>query len=263
MVAVPRLMTTETRTPARMAGSARGSSTETSRRQPLMPMPSAASSVVCGICLNARSTSVWRAPQTFARRFRRGAGESAGQSPARCSDLRSPSSPGRIAPGPRFYAGFPRGRRVALQAREPGPTFARLLHDAVRYLIVGRLKPLDGVVDFIALAFEVTNLADDLMRLQLPFEIGRVVCTLAADQIVDLSQGETQLLSLENHTQAHSVCVAIEARIAFPARLDEAAALIIPQRAEANAVGPRHLADRQLRLSWNRCGVHVRVRRAA
>jgi hypothetical protein len=41
---------------------------------------------------------------------------------------------------------------------------------------VGRSKPLDGVVDFIALAFEVTNLADDLMRLQLPFEIGRVVC---------------------------------------------------------------------------------------
>ena len=53
-----------------------------------------------------------------------------------------------------------------------------------------RAKPLDGAIDLITLTFKVTNLADDLMRLQLLLEIRCLVCALAADQVVDFGQGE-------------------------------------------------------------------------
>jgi len=50
IVAVARLMTTESRMPPRMTGRASGSSTRKSRCIALMPMPSAASSIEAGTC---------------------------------------------------------------------------------------------------------------------------------------------------------------------------------------------------------------------
>ena len=92
----------------------------------------------------------------------------------------------------------------------------------------------------------MTNLADDLVRLQSLPEVGGLARALAADQVVDFGQGEAEPLSLKNRLQARLVSGAVETGIAFPARLDEAAILIKSKGALAHAVEPRHLADRQL-----------------
>src|SRR5208337_4236848 len=127
-------------------------------------------------------------------------------------------------------------------------------------MVVGRAEPLDGAIDLIALAFEVTNLADDLMRLQPLLEIRRLVSALPADQVVDFGQGEAELLSPQNHLHAHPISGAIEAGIAFSAWLDEAAILIKSKGAEADIVEPRHLVDRKFRLSRTGLGEHLPFR---
>jgi hypothetical protein len=122
-------------------------------------------------------------------------------------------------------------------------------------MVVSGSKPLDGAIDLVTSAFKVIDLLDNLLRSQLLLDIRRLGCALAADQGDNFGQGESELLSLKDHLHAHSISGAIEARIAFPAGLDEAATLVKPQGAEADATQLRHLADRQFRMSYFRFSV--------
>src|SRR6185437_4724282 len=111
-----------------------------------------------------------------------------------------------------------------------------------------RAQPLDRPLDLAALALQVADLGDDLLRIELILEIRRFARPLAADQILDFGEGEAKLLALEDHLHPHAVGRPIIPSVAFPARLDEPAILIEPERAQADAKQARHLADGDLRL---------------
>ena len=64
----------------------------------------------------------------------------------------------------------------------------------------------------------MTNLVGDLLWLQLLLEVRGFGRAPAADQLDNFSQCEAELLSRQNHLEAHPVGSAIEARIALPAR---------------------------------------------
>ena len=115
---------------------------------------------------------------------------------------------------------------------------------ALRQTAVGGPKPLYGAVDLLSLPFQMTDLVDDLLRLQLLLEIRRFVGALSPDQIVDLGEREAQFLAPKDHLHANAVCAAVVAGVTFPAGFDEAPILIESQRAKADAVQSRHLADR-------------------
>jgi len=68
---------------------------------------------------------------------------------------------------------------------------------------VGRAQTCDGAVDFRALPLEMINLRDDLLWLQLAFEVVRSILT--AKQIVYLSQGKPQLFASHNHLHSQSI----------------------------------------------------------
>ena len=122
-------------------------------------------------------------------------------------------------------------------------------------------KPLDGALDLDSLTFKVTNLVHDLLRLQSLLEIRRVGRTFAADKVTDFMQGETELLSTQNHLDAHAISCAIQPGSTFPPRLNESSILIKPQGTKANVIQPRHLAYGQLILF--RFGSGVRSPRLA
>src|SRR5208283_3994769 len=99
---------------------------------------------------------------------------------------------GSKPPLPRRYASSMRrvsGRRARLSLRLyvlPTGSGGRVLGQPA----VGRAQALDRAVDLVTLSLEMANLIDDLLRLQLLFEIGRFVYPLAANQIVDLGERE-------------------------------------------------------------------------
>src|SRR6185437_10394506 len=62
-----------------------------------------------------------------------------------------------------------------------------------------RAQPLDRPLDLAALALQVADLGDDLLRIELILEIRRFARPLAADQILDFGEGEAKLLALEDH----------------------------------------------------------------
>src|SRR6202034_3623211 len=109
-------------------------------------------------------------------------------------------------------------------------------------------QPFDGAVDFAPLPFQMADLGDDLLRIELILEVRRLRRPLAADQVLDFGQGEAELLALEDHLHPDAVGPAIKSSVALAARLDQAAILIEPQRAQADAEQSRRLADGHLRL---------------
>ncbi len=61
----------------------------------------------------------------------------------------------------------------------------------------------DGAVDVRPLPFEMIDLRDDLLRLQLTFEVVRSI--LGAKQLVYLGQCEAQLFTSHNHLHTQSI----------------------------------------------------------
>ncbi len=89
-------------------------------------------------------------------------------------------------------------------------------------------KALDGALDLVSLTFKVTNLVHDLLGLQSLLEVRRIGLAFAADKVTDFIQGETELLSTQNHLDAHAIRCAIQSRSTFPAGLNESSILIKP-----------------------------------
>ena len=68
---------------------------------------------------------------------------------------------------------------------------------------MGRPQTRNGAVNFRPLPLEMIDLRDDLLRLQLAFEVVRSILT--AKQIVYLSQGKPQLFASHNHLHSQSI----------------------------------------------------------
>ncbi len=109
----------------------------------------------------------------------------------------------------------------------------------------------------------MADLVDDLLWLQLLFEIGRLIGALAADKVIDLGERKSELLAPEDHLHANAIDSTVVARVALAPRLDQPAIFIEAQRAQAHSVKSRHLADGQFRLlrPGRRFGVVFRVAR--
>src|SRR5271170_3296286 len=83
-------------------------------------------------------------------------------------------------------------------------------------------QPLDGAVDFAPLPLQMADLGDDLLRIELILQVRRLRRPLAPDQVLDLGQGEAELLALQNHLHPDAVAAAIKAGVALAAWLDQA-----------------------------------------
>ena len=92
-------------------------------------------------------------------------------------------------------------------------------------------QPLDGFVDLVALPLQVADLGQNLLRIELIFEIHRFARPFAADQVLDFGQREAELLALKDHLHPDPVAGAIIAGVPLTAGLDEPAVFVEAQGA--------------------------------
>ena len=74
---------------------------------------------------------------------------------------------------------------------------------------VGCAKPSDRGFNLASLTFEMVDLCDYLLRLELLFEIFGLV--LRADEFANFGKGETELLALDDHLKSHPVSGPVDA----------------------------------------------------